>query len=342
MVPFLLGFGSVAGIAGVVHARVGKVEKMLKPIFIGGCDRSGTTFLAASLARIPGVFALPESQFIAQAAELAATGNGNVAELCRFIASHPRYDAWREFGCAEPDTVAGGARSVREALDKLVRHYAEQSDFADPIAFVEHSPPNAGKAATLLRLFPDLRLIHILRDGRAVAASWMPLDWGPNDIIDSAKIWMHAVTQAQQGVATAGPSRATEIGYEALVEQGDEALRSLFPFLGLDLETSLAETPSFKLPASAQSTHKLVHSAADPSRAVRWREKLSEREIEIFEALAGGFLDALGYERVNSDTPRGPSLIERAYFKVQRRWRYRRNANRYKARYSRESAVTTS
>ena len=305
-------------------------RQFLKPIFVGGCDRSGTTFLAASLSRLPGVIALPESHFIQEAADRRLASGDDVEGMIEAIAAHPRYDAWRKAGCREPGDIAGDAPDQRSALDLLIRHYAETCGWPAPVAFVEHAPPNIHHAHALRAQFPDLFLFHIHRDGRAVAASWIPLDWGPVEIIEMARVWPAEIAAGEAAVAELGADHARNVSYEHLVTGGDETLAALAKILGV--EDAAEEAPKFLRPAYSKDIHRLVGGGADASRIEAWREKLSAREIEIFEAMAGETLDRLGYARAAGSAPSAPSAFERFRGAITRRLRYKQNIKRFNER----------
>jgi hypothetical protein len=76
----------------------------------------------------------------------------------------------------ELDTCTHESVSYRECIDWLVTAYGEKVAKPAPAAWIDHTPKNARYAATLFHAFPDARMIHIVRDGRAVAASVLPLD----------------------------------------------------------------------------------------------------------------------------------------------------------------------
>jgi sulfotransferase family protein len=312
---------------------MGDEKNFLTPVFIGGCDRSGTTFLAASLARFPGVIALPESHFIAEAAVKAHDPNYAVTQMLKDFGAHPRYSAWREVGCAEPLNIASGALSHRTAIDRLIRDYSEKCGFGPPSAFIEHAPPNIHNAQALRKLFPDLKLFHIYRDGRAVSASWMPLDWGPNEITEMAQIWPQRVSAGCAAVEALGAQHAMNVRYENVVANSGNVLRKLAKFIGTTKDAGPEGHSKFRQPSYSKKTHQLVGGKADKTRLDAWRQKLSPREIEIFEALAGPTLDELGYLRSHDGVALMPAPHEKLYYALIRKICYLRNRSRYNKRH---------
>ena len=113
-----------------------------------------------------------------------------------------------------------------------------------------------------------------------------------------------------------------EVRYERLVTEPEAVLRELCGFLGLDFDESmlraheraherLAEPASARLGedgrvqlAGGGSVVARSVEPPDPSRIGRWREALSDAEVERFERVAGDRLAALGYETVSRPAPR--------------------------------------
>lgn len=308
-------------------------QRYLRPVFIGGCDRSGTTLLGATLARFPGVVTLPESQFIHQTARMHGEDNKPLADLADYISTHLRFDAWRQAGCAPPQERLKPQQDYRDFMDALIRDYARATGVENPAVFVDHSPDNRCNIRILKRFFPDLKFAHMIRDGRAVAASLMPQDWGPNDILEAAQVWMTNVAAGFAAKDYLGDA-AHNLRFEALVEEDRATLNTVALLAGAASFDAARETTSFCVPSYAGSTHKLVKMKPLRDRVSAWRRGLSARKIELFEYYAGELLDALGYERVFSrGAARKANRMERAAIMVKRWVCYRRNYWRMRARF---------
>lgn len=308
-------------------------QAYLTPIFIGGCDRSGTTLLGAMLARFPGVVALPESQFIFEAAYLHQDANASLAEVAGYISNHLRFAAWRCAGCAPPQRHLKDELSYRGFIDALIRDYARATGVADVRTFVDHSPNNRSNVRILKRHFPEMKFVHMVRDGRGVAASLMAQDWGPNDILEAAQVWQENVAAGFAACDYLGDA-GQSLRFESLVKEDDETLQTVASLAGASSFSAAKETTSFITPVYAEPTHGLVKEKPSRARSEAWRQNLSAREIELFEYYAGALLDALGYERV---FPRGAARkanpVEKVRMMIRRRVSYRRNKRRMQERF---------
>lgn len=217
------------------------------------------------------------------------------------------WEAWPE---APPETRERGAVTYREAVEGVVRVYAAAHGLPVPEVWVDHTPGNVRDGNTLLDLFPDARLIHLVRDGRAVAGSVTPLDWGPNTVW-AVTDWWPLWLAFGLALETARSDRVIRVGFEALVRRPREVLGRICPRLGLDPEEDFGRQTAFRTPGFTKAQHALVDRPPDPARADAWRETLSAREVEVFESSAGDLLRSLGYALEHGRGARRPSRAEK-------------------------------
>jgi hypothetical protein len=283
-------------------------------IFIGGVERSGTTLLASLLGAGQKYTATPESQF--KRAMLlhwnrcrARDRYPNTGAWGREVAAHRRFRHWgvamRRWYQLPPETP------LAERLASLVADYAEQRQALNgPEAWIDHSPENIRYAAALGAAFPEVRFVHLVRDGRAVAASQMPLPWGPNHILDAAAGWVKTVAlglAAEQAM----PERVLRLHYETLVRQPESTLRWLCARLGLTYDPRMPLGGGFLIPGYTEPQHRRVAGPPDPERLDAWRKRLSAREMELFEAQTADLLALLGYPMDYGLAARGPTKAEK-------------------------------
>jgi hypothetical protein len=112
-------------------------------VFVFGCPRSGTTFLAGAIGGVPGFVDL-----------------GEVPPLKAAVPELTRLDAEQS------------AVRVRRILDRVRRLGLVGSRRG-----VEQTPEAAFVLPAVLRAFPEAVLVHIVRDGRDVACSLLERGW---------------------------------------------------------------------------------------------------------------------------------------------------------------------
>ncbi len=273
----------------------------MKTVFIGGCDRSGTTLLASMLGCATGAIVTPESQF-----KYDILDN---FEHCKHSDSLWRLKMWGISYSVLTDYVKK-AKDGKLLLQGLVYAYAK-SVGADskPLLWIDHTPANIRNVISLAAHFQDAKFVHIIRDGRAVATSVMPLEWGPNNILDAADWWLGKLSF---GLAACSilPNMVKMIKYEALVEHPERELRNLCAFLDIEYSEKMPTGQGFRVPGYTRKQHVLVGRRPDVSRLYAWSDNLTAREVGLFEFKAGEMLRLMEYEVVGA-LMRRPSRWER-------------------------------
>jgi len=291
--------------------------------------------LGSALGAAEGAVVTHESQFkiaLLQALE-AKRIDGSAASIYNFVSRNPKFNAtWRISPTPRVSEFSDRTETVRQVLFDIVEQYASVVGRTPWTVWVDHSPNNLRHVCDLLALCPDSKFIHIVRDGRAIAASVLPLDWGPNDILSAAKWW---VDESAHGFAAElrFPDRVIRVRYEDLVSDPETTLGKLCEFVGLRFSDKLVEGKGLAIGQYTKNQHALVGSAPDSRRISAWRSKLSNREVEIFEHHAGDMLKILGYERVSR--PGKLSDWDKAMLKVRSAIRTLTNRRRMRSRTTR-------
>jgi Sulfotransferase family len=159
------------------------------------------------------------------------------------------------------------------------------------------------------------RFAHIIRDGRDVMLSVRGLWFRPGDSVEAcAADWTARVARAR-ALGSQVP-HYLEIRYEQLVTFPEATLESICCFLELSFDP-LMLTYHTRAPARLEE-HEARHDAdgrlmvakaqrldnqryvTEPSRLDRigrWKKEMRESEVLRFDAVAGEWLDRLGYDR---------------------------------------------
>lgn len=282
-----------------------------RPVFVVGCQRSGSTLLGAMLGAHPDMVCVPEAQFLA---DLMPPGPADrpvdPARVINQVERHWRFQVW-EWDLAGRRPAPGECPDTyRGAMEWLVRLYDRDTKSGVSRVWVEQQPGHVRCLRDLLLHFADAKAIHVVRDGRAVAASLLPLDWGPNEILPAANFWEQRVARGFAASAFMGPDRLMHIRYEDITRDPEAAMRRCADFIGVEYHPAMLVSGGLRLPRFTEHQHNLVGSRPNPGRNDAWKEKLSPREIEIFEAVSGDLLRYLGYE-LTTQHAREPSFVEK-------------------------------
>lgn len=280
------------------------------PVFIGGCGRSGTTMLGDMLGAHPQLLTLPEADFIAEGLRRTAPGPDRPEKMRRLARGHYMFRALLSdsahlayAGCA--DRYAGiTARIVTEYAGLVGGDTAER--------FVDQTPKTMQYAASLRAAFNGAKFLHVVRDGRAVAASFLRVDWGPNEAMLAARFWLERLSYGLACELAFPSDIIMRVRYEDLVAEPELEMRRICSFLGLDFDAAMLRGGGLDNRVVFQSSHRLVGAPPDRRRLDGWRKALSPRDIELFEWVAGDMLKHLGY-RPDTDgrAVRRPSTAER-------------------------------
>jgi Sulfotransferase family len=256
---------------------------------------------------------VPETNFIEQllaGSDIKLDAVQPQAVLANIVA-HERYRVLWNFPLdpwAVDPTDLGS--TYAEVLAWLVLAYGRRVGKPNAQIWVDQTPSNLKRGLTMLRMFPDARFIHIVRDGRGVAASVLPLDWGPNDIIRAAEFWMARCAIGLAAESVLGSDRVLRVRYEDLLAGPEPVLRQIAGFAGLEYEPTMVQGIGYAPTRYNERQHRLVGRPPDRSRADSWSRCLTPRQIEIFESVAGDFLELLGYQPRYGIHARPPSFPE--------------------------------
>ncbi|MEO5344995.1 MAG: sulfotransferase [Magnetococcus sp. YQC-9] len=284
------------------------------PLFVVGCDRSGTTLLTSLLEAGFGLAAPLETHFIPYFGRgLFLWGDLGGRERRRRLAEAifdfleiltvSNYPT-KELTDLEPVTLL----AVRGQLDALVddavdfgglmqgifdRFAAQQgrAGWVDNSSFYESLP-----LALWQTHLPGMRVIHIVRDGRDVALSWMKSWWGPATLGEAAWLWSRHVRD-KRAWGVAHPEQYLELHYEELLTQPRETLARVAGFLGVSLPEGpidLSASPAARV-LSTGGTHDLLAGPVKADNREKWRAALSDDQQRLFEYFAGETLREGGY-----------------------------------------------
>ncbi len=232
---------------------------MKPPVLIGGTGRSGSTIVGHLLDHHPSlVLSRPmEVRFI--------TGNNGLADALAVARRSPNSTKASEAAALAADRIVnrwyrrapdvGLHTSVTpEEIKAWTTQYLQDFD-ADPrdatrvlsdvilhaIAnnlgaeqLVDTTPANARKADRVEQIYPESKVIIVLRDGRDVAASFVSQSFGPNDVFDALDQWEQRMLRAHRAAAASRPDRILLIELADLVERDRSGtLDAMLTFLDL-------------------------------------------------------------------------------------------------------------
>jgi hypothetical protein len=269
--------------------------------FIVARGRSGTTLLRAMFDSHPEMAVPPESHFLVTMGRRRRryeAGNGLAVD--RFVddlANHYGFRRWDiDAGSMRARLMESGAATYAQAMREVFGLYAERYGKS---RYAEKTPMNVMHIPFLSQVFPESRFIHLVRDGRDVALSYLDADFGVESVGESAIYWRRFVRKGRRDGRRLG-SRYREIRYEDLLADPEAILRSLCAFVELPYDPAMLtyhrQADRILETTSHREHHERLH--LPPTRGLRdWRTQMDDASLALFEALAGDLLDQVGYER---------------------------------------------
>jgi LPS sulfotransferase NodH len=312
--------------------------------FVVGRARSGTTWLRSILNAHPEILCRGEGRFFERSFrredfEQWRLENIPPSSLYGAILESKYLRAWidRSVWAGDGDVDRHLADLTRLAIDHFLAQRLSETNkriVGDKTPFV-----SAEFVEEIRAIYPEARVIHIIRDGRDVAVSMIHHMWNyskneggiydlePEELtkrdayregsltppaeslftkerlIRIATDWSAEVGRViEDGPALLG-SNYTEVRYEHLLERPVEEVRHLLDFLGTDASEATAtrcvDMVSFERGSSRKRGQEDSSSRSRKGIVGDWENVFTEEDKSGFKAVAGDWLIKLGYEKSN-------------------------------------------
>jgi hypothetical protein len=279
--------------------------------FVVGATRSGTTLFRLMLDAHPEVGIPSETHFFHKLVKRSERREISPELLADTIIAHKRWGDFR----LDPDELRARFDAIEpfNLADALRSFYSLYAEKQGKTRWGDKTPGYLRYMRRIEWVLPEARFIHLIRDGRDVALSVLPMNWGPSTITEAAELWVERVTLARENGRTV--SHYMEIKYEDLITETEPILRDVAGFLELPWDNAMLdyhERAEERLkekardlprkssrgdqPAAARmASHAMAKKPPDPKRIGRWRTEMSPEDREEYESVAGDLLAELGY-----------------------------------------------
>ena len=254
-----------------------------------GCPRSGTTLLRTILSSHPRVAMLPFETHLLDIWDQQGLSLDDSEDFERFWSGFTQQGEFRRI-VKNPQELRRELQGLaplepRTVLTHLMRRYANEQGKE---RWGEKTPDHYAHLATLFDWYPGGRALFLVRDPRAVLASWIMLDRGwtrrPADQILGR--WQESVQQAQLWMMD---RRVMVMRYEDLIRDPDARILAIFRFLELGTGPDRTELEE---QADIARARRLVVNR-DPSA---WRGLISKSQLRTIESVLKREMDSFGYE----------------------------------------------
>jgi len=288
------------------------IKESLNPfLFLVGCPRSGTTLLTRIIDAHQDIAMMHAEQhwiprFFLKQIGVTAEGTATPALITELF-KDPKFSKM-DFELSQLETLINGNTSYSDFVRGIFDLYGKAQDKS---RVGEKTPGNDLHIPVLHGLWPNTKIIHLIRDGRDVCLSaihWKKSEklkqrfrvWRENPVIGAAYWWRWHVQSGRRAGAVLGTDLYYEIRYEDLVHKPEEECRKLCSFLEVEY--------SPRMPLFHEGKTKLregrdaKHAWIGITPGLRdWRRDMASDDVGLFEAAAGDTLLRFGYELGSSN-----------------------------------------
>ena len=302
-------------------------EREAEAVFVVGVSRSGTTLLRRVLETSPRVGIAGENHFMGHLLRREGSrhyfeklgdmrDDATVRRIVDFIYSGEyrrrsrlrepsHYWTWLVKNVPAEDfttRLLAEERSQRGMLRAMMRAY---SDVYGRAVIGEKSPPHLWHVETLLEWFPRGRVIHMVRDPRAVYTSEIrrrrqkpkkPFSWIMKvpGAMEAVLLWQTTVVWAaaerrHRTLARRYPDRYLSLRFEDLVQDGRGQLPRVFDFIGVEVPPDPTDVKV------VSQGFRLGEEGLDSGAASRWREHISPGADRWLRFFLGPAMRRFGY-----------------------------------------------
>jgi len=205
-----------------IYPGVEHIQHDLQLVLVVGCPRSGTTVLGNCLGKAHNACTSEESLFLINMRQ-------TFSDLT-LGANRRQYAPLSHYGLSSPQVL----RLIKQFSDQVFSTFLQTQKKE---VFVDHTPWYGLLLGFMVSLYPDAKVLHVLRNGDDVAASLGAsyrngFAWAGETSEERKEFHRRFVAAVQEQSLLLG-ERYHEVSYEAFCAQPEEVLQKLCDSLGL-------------------------------------------------------------------------------------------------------------
>lgn len=263
-------------------------------------SRSGSTLLSTLLNRHAGVVVAQESLFISLVLEnFRDEQSMTVDGVLDLFYSDPRFCEWNVERDILRSSLKGlGGLNYRAVFDAVFAEYLKVRGESYPEVLVIKGARYDFHLAMLRNIYPDSQFIFLLRDGRAVFNSKLDMVSVngmkmSNNIFQAALDWKKMLSRMNE-------KTLIRLRFEDLLAAPKWEIARVLDALGVSVagkEITSAQQDYYQLIGKKQKhLHTNVGRLPDRRIAVKWHERLSPSQIQLYELICARELIRNGYK----------------------------------------------
>tara|TARA_B100000029_G_scaffold410030_1_gene411793 strand:+ start:265 stop:1200 length:936 start_codon:yes stop_codon:yes gene_type:complete len=272
------------------------------PFFIIGSGRSGNTLLRSILSGNSDISIPPESYRIPFAIKKFHIFNNRnwediVSQVLKEFEDCKEFYTW-EINIKDVqkrlENIEDSKRTLSNIFDELFCTYAEKHSVGSKM-WGDKTPMNTLYLDWIGTVFPHSKFIHIIRDGRDVASSYLKME-RYETILEAANRWINSI-QLAQSFGSKIKENYMEIRYEDLVTAPKDVIKNTCVFLDINYDSKMLDHTKQveKLGDTDKSHHSNLSKPISSESIGKWKNNLSESDQENITKLLHKHLHHLGY-----------------------------------------------
>lgn len=208
------------------------------PVFVVGSPRSGTTLFRNLLRQNPAFLCPEETHLFRWNEPFASTDYQRLMEDNETLIYHRELDGvTRE----EYARILGSATNKGDLFSRYLGFLQAKRGLDDNVIYIDKTPQHVYSLALIRRFFPDMKVIHVVRNPLNVVTSLMRgRDFAVQSLPGALSYWLEAVGLIDEYLQDSR-FNIIEVQYEELVGQPAIEMRTICeflevgPFSGFDL-----------------------------------------------------------------------------------------------------------
>jgi hypothetical protein len=286
---------------------------MPQPLFIIGNPRSGTSLLRLMLTCHDDICIAPECHFFLWLEEKYSLWdeNGDLKQYLIDLAASKKFETWEiDMAALEKYILQKRPRNYSELTECVYVFYAIKMGKENIKFWGDKNKLWKEKLPKVLHYFPNTRYIHLVRDGRDVACSFLELNNKkftskyapklPGKIEDIAIRWGNNIIRINKFFETLNPGNFIEIKYEELVLNFKETVTRALAFLNLQFDPKIENyyiiNSELKLePDEIMAWKTKLNTKPDALNINKYRTILTAEQIKTFNEICAPELKRYGY-----------------------------------------------
>ena len=272
-----------------------------QPIFIVGCERSGTTMLRLLLNEHSNIALPPQTKFSRKLYKrrmlFGDLNNGeNIDKIIEWMLQRETNTKLIDLklDSSHLRELWANCTTLGEITGTVFQQYSE----------TRHKPRWGDKRPyyiryipQLIKLYPDARIIHIIRDGRDCVASLKKMPWWRKNVMYSMLNWRHSIRMGSLA-ARVYKNQFMEVRYEDIIRQPEAQLSKICDFLNEPYEPEMLTfhlSAEKNIPEYKKEWHYKTYEPLSEEFIGKGKEQLSENELKTLEWSAGRELSLWNY-----------------------------------------------